>query len=76
MWLPKKEIIRVDLGFEDGCYGHPVVILSPTVQDDVVTMLIVSINKLCRYKVLFLTGLEDIIQRDKSFEETSKGYQS
>ncbi|KAK3324408.1 hypothetical protein B0T19DRAFT_230051 [Cercophora scortea] len=42
MWLPKKEDLDIDVGLSQGCYNHPVVILSPEVSDDDVDILIVT----------------------------------
>ncbi|KPM42502.1 hypothetical protein AK830_g4042 [Neonectria ditissima] len=45
MWLPKQEQLQYDLTIDDGCYNHPVVILSPYPQDeDVIVLLITSLN--------------------------------
>jgi hypothetical protein len=46
LWLPKKEDIRprklvADLKFDDGCYNHPVVILSTDELNRTATVLLV-----------------------------------
>jgi hypothetical protein len=28
MWLPEREQLDLELGIDENCYGHPVVILS------------------------------------------------
>lgn len=40
MWLPEKKGSD-NTGLSDGCYGHPVVILSPEESDGKVVILIV-----------------------------------
>lgn len=49
-WLPKKEELEAGIsGLEDGCYNHPVVILSKTEESDgTVLVLIVSQQALSR----------------------------
>ena len=41
MWLPKQEQLDLDLGIDDGCYNHPVVVLSAFTEDDKVIVLLV-----------------------------------
>ncbi|KAH7118580.1 hypothetical protein B0J13DRAFT_532658 [Dactylonectria estremocensis] len=55
MWLPKRGELQCDLGIEDGCYNHPVVVLSPFPESEkVVVLLITSLNgralKDCHWK--------------------------
>ncbi|ORY63323.1 uncharacterized protein BCR38DRAFT_226616 [Pseudomassariella vexata] len=42
MWLPRKEDINLDIEIEDGCYNHPVVILSPQPKPKMVTLLLIT----------------------------------
>lgn len=45
MWLPRKKEISVETALRDGCYHHPVVILSPTpVNGKVVILMITSLQ--------------------------------
>ncbi|KAH6984270.1 hypothetical protein BKA56DRAFT_580821 [Ilyonectria sp. MPI-CAGE-AT-0026] len=45
MWLPKQGELQCDLGIDDGCYNHPVVVLSPFPESEkVVVLLITSLN--------------------------------
>jgi hypothetical protein len=41
LWLPSKEELRIDIGLEDGCYNHPVVVLSPELSNGNVVILTV-----------------------------------
>jgi hypothetical protein len=41
MWLPPREELSISLSLEEGCYDHPVVILSDRVEDGKVVILIV-----------------------------------
>lgn len=46
MWLPKKEELGFDVGLDNGCYHHPVVILSHQPQHGkVVVLLMTSFNE-------------------------------
>jgi hypothetical protein len=42
MWLRRRDRIAVETNLEEGCYDHPVVILSPRPRDGNVVMLMVS----------------------------------
>jgi len=42
MWLPSREQLPTDIGLNDGCYDHPVVILSYDPRDGKVTFCLVS----------------------------------
>ena len=42
MWLRRRDRIAVETNLEEGCYDHPVVILSPKPRDGGVVMLMVS----------------------------------
>jgi hypothetical protein len=41
LWLPPKEELRIDVGLKDGCYNHPVVVLSPELSNGNVVILTV-----------------------------------
>jgi len=42
MWLPPEDEITVDTNLQDGCYDHPVVILSPQPSEGEVVILIMT----------------------------------
>ncbi|KAI1074253.1 hypothetical protein F5B20DRAFT_586484 [Whalleya microplaca] len=42
LWLPPKHMLPEDADLEEGIYKHPVVILSPQIEDDKVVVLIIT----------------------------------
>ncbi|KAH7130992.1 hypothetical protein EDB81DRAFT_950411 [Dactylonectria macrodidyma] len=42
MWLPKQSELQRDLGIDDGCYNHPVVVLSPFPESEKVIVLLIT----------------------------------
>ncbi|KAI1846920.1 hypothetical protein JX265_004889 [Neoarthrinium moseri] len=41
-WLPRRDCTNANLGLDEGCYNHPVVIISPLVQGDEVGIFLIT----------------------------------
>lgn len=85
LWLPKQRKLKsVESDLEEGCYHHPVVILSPKPQDGKVALLLVRRSSISRKLLappepqaeLLIPREAHLLQRDLPCAEASTQPQS